>query len=80
MPNDERKLLPEMAFTDHQINLLVNGYYNDPHFKRDANGSIDMWHFYNLLTSANKQSYIDKFLERGLNAATVVNNISSFIG
>lgn len=79
MPANERKSLPEMLFTDHQLNLLVEGYYNDVHFGRDLDGSISLWKFYNLLTTANKQSYIDRFLDRGLNAADVVNNISSYL-
>jgi hypothetical protein len=80
MPSYERKGYPEMMFTDHQLNLLVEGYYNDPHFGRSADGSIDMWRLYNLFTSANKQSYIDKFLDRGINAVDVVNNITSYLG
>jgi hypothetical protein len=79
MPSYERKGYPEMMFTDHQLNLLVEGYYNDPHFGRSADGFIDMWRLYNLFTSANKQSYIDKFLDRGLNASMVVNNIGSYL-
>jgi len=39
-----------------------------------------MWRLYNLFTSANKQSYIDKFLDRGINAVEVVNNITSYLG
>lgn len=80
MPSYEKKGYPEMMFTDHQLNLLVEGYYHDPHFGRSADGSIDMWRLYNLFTSANKQSYIDKFLDRGLNATMVVNNIGSYLG
>ena len=79
MPIAERRLYPEMLFTDHQINLLVDGYYNDKHFGRNTSGDITLWKLYNLLTSANKQSYIDRFLERGLNATNVVNNISSYL-
>jgi len=58
---------------------MVDGYYNDKHFGRSFDGSIDMWRLYNLFTSANKQSYIDRFLDRGLNASMVVNNISSYL-
>jgi hypothetical protein len=79
MPSNERKGYPELLFTDHQLNLMVDGYYNDKHFGRSVDGSIDMWRLYNLFTSANKQSYIDRFLDRGLNASMVVNNISSYL-
>lgn len=79
MPANERKGYPELLFTDHQLNLMVDGYYKDKHFGRSFDGSIDMWRLYNLFSSANKQSYIDRFLDRGLNAADVVNNISSYL-
>lgn len=79
MPLIEKRGFPEMLFTEHQLNLLVEGYYNDPHFGRSLDGSIDMWRLYNLFTSANKQSYIDKFLDRGLNAAMVVDKIASYL-
>lgn len=79
MPSNERKGYPEMLFTEHQLNLMVDGYYNDSNFGRRFDGSIDMWRLYNLFTSANKQSYIDKFLDRGLNASMVVDNISSYL-
>lgn len=31
-------------------------------------GNINLWRFYNLLTGANKSSYIDTFLDRTVNA------------
>jgi len=79
MPNSERRNHPNMLFTDHQINLLVDGYYYDKHFGRDASGNITLWKLYNLLTGANKQSYIDRFLDRGLNATNVVSNIAKYL-
>lgn len=79
MPVEEQKSFPKLDFTDHQLNLVVDGYYNDKHFSRSANGSIDMWRLYNLFTSANKQSYIDRFLSRGLNASNVINNIYGYL-
>lgn len=35
-------------------------------FCRNANGDINVWEFYNLLTGSNKASYIDTFLDRGV--------------
>ena len=35
-----------------------------------------MWRFYNLLTGANKSSYIDSFLDRSLNATEVAQGIN----
>lgn len=80
MPRDERLQLPEMLFNDHHLNQVCDGYYFDKNFCRYADGSIDLWRLYNLFTSANKSSYIDKFLERGLNSEKVVKNLMEFLG
>ena len=37
---------------------------------------MDMWKFYNLLTGANKSSYIDSFLDRSLNATEIAKGIN----
>lgn len=69
LPNKERKQLPEMLMTDTQINLVTKAYYNDEDFGRSADEKeLSMWKMYNLLTGANKSSYIDSFLDRSLNA------------
>jgi hypothetical protein len=79
MPLEEKKQLPELLFTDHHLNLVAEGYFKDNNFGRDRDGSIDLWKIYNLFTSANKSSYIDRFLERGVNASTVVSNLESYL-
>ena len=38
---------------------------------------INMWKFYNLLTGANKSSYIDSFLDRSLNATEIALGINA---
>jgi hypothetical protein len=60
--------IPALMLGDSQINSVIRSYYNDKSFQRDAYGSIDLWRFYNLLTGANKSSYIDTFLDRTANA------------
>ena len=52
---------------DSQVNAIAHHYYNDPHFKKNDDGSINLWNVYNLLTGANKSSYIDAFVERSVN-------------
>ncbi len=69
LPNETKKKLPAMLMTDTQIGLVAKAYYNDENFA--PQGSLDgisMWNVYNLLTGANKSSYIDNFLDRSLNA------------
>lgn len=76
LPNREKKILPEMLMTDTQINLVTKAYYNDEDFGRSGEDKeISMWKMYNLLTGANKSSYIDSFLDRSLNAGELSNGI-----
>lgn len=76
LPNKEKKQLPEMLMTDTQINLVTKAYYNDGNFGRKGDSTeISMWKMYNLLTGANKSSYIDSFLDRSLNAGELSNGI-----
>ncbi len=77
-PNDLKSELRKFQFGDYQLSQVVEGYYNDPVFGRDSDGNISQWNLYNLLTGANKSSYIDKFLDRAVNASDVVNNISDY--
>ena len=35
-----------------------------------------MWNVYNLLTGANKSSYIDNFLDRSLNATLLADGLN----
>lgn len=74
LPNKEKKMLPEMLMTDTQINLVTKAYYNDEDFGRNGD-ELSMWRMYNLLTGANKSSYIDSFLDRSINAGELSNGI-----
>jgi hypothetical protein len=68
MPPTLRKEIPNLLISDTQINSVVKDYYFDKHFGRNDYGGIDIWSVYNLLTEANKSSYIDTFLDRSVNA------------
>lgn len=46
----------------------LHDYYKDENFGSHEGVSISLWQFYNLLTGANKSTYIDSFLERAVNA------------
>ena len=71
-----QKALPRMLLTDTQINSVAKAYINDDNFGSFGN-ELDMWKFYNLLTGANKSSYIDSFLDRSLNATELATGICS---
>lgn len=69
LPLEQRKILPQMLMTDTQIGLVAKSYYNDIHFSLPVDKIyISLWNVYNLLTGANKSSYIDSFLDRSANA------------
>jgi len=68
LPVNEKNKLPKLLLNDSQISTIAKEYYNDENFARNSNGNINLWNVYNLFTGANKSSYIDKFVSRGINA------------
>ena len=77
LPVEQKKRLPQMLMTDTQIGLVAKAYYNDDNFALPENQSaISMWNVYNLLTGANKSSYIDNFLDRSLNATQLTEGLN----
>jgi hypothetical protein len=68
MPDEAKLAIPELGLGDAQINNVCQSYYNDLSFRCNDDGSINLWRLYNLLTGANKSSYIDMFLDRSANA------------
>jgi hypothetical protein len=79
LPKKEKSLIPELLLNDGHINTVAKDYYQDESFCRNANGDISMWEFYNLLTGSNKTSYIDTFLERGVNAFDFSSGIAKLL-
>lgn len=70
LPQHQQKKLPRLLITDSQINNVARQYIHDDNFA-GSNGELSMWKFYNLLTGANKNSYLDSFLGRSVNATEV---------
>ena len=78
LPPEKKKLLPILDFTDTHINMVAKSYYQDDNFANDElSGDISMWNVYNLFTGANKNSYIDNFLDRSVNATELAQGINS---
>lgn len=81
LPNREKRLLPNMEMTDSQMNMIARNYYMDEYFaKGERENTISMWKVYNLLTGANKSSYIDNFLDRSLNATQLAVGLTRAVG
>lgn len=74
LPN--RCNVPKLLITDSQINNVCRDFYTDPDFGVKDN-SISMFDFHNLLTEANKSSYIDSYLQRAVNATDVAVGINN---
>ena len=76
LPQGYQKAIPRMLFTDTQVNNVARAYINDENFGSLGN-DLSMWKFYNLLTGANKSSYIDSFLDRAVNATEIATGINA---
>jgi hypothetical protein len=76
LPKKEKLLLPELLLTDCHITTVAKDYYQDESFCKDESGDINLWKFYNLLTGSNKSSYVDTFIDRGVNAFHFTEGIS----
>jgi hypothetical protein len=70
LPSYQQRRVPKLLITDSQINNVCRDYYNNPNFGA-KNSTISMFDFHNLLTEANKSSYINDYVQRGINATEV---------
>ena len=77
LPPAQKKKLPQMLMTDTQASIVAKSFYNYDNFSLlDNQGEISMWNVYNLLTGANKSSYIDNFLDRAYNATQLADGLN----
>ena len=79
LSTQEKKQIPPFQFLDCHLSTIAKDYYSNESFCRDQDGNINLWNLYNLFTGANKSSYIDKFLERGLNASEFITGLNQAI-
>jgi hypothetical protein len=75
-PANQKQNIPDLQFGDSMVNSVCKDYYRDNSFCRDNNGDINLWRLYNLFTAANKQSYIDSFLDRAVNASSFTGELA----
>ncbi len=76
----KRLHIPHLLFGDSLINTVVNDYYSDNSFCSNPDGSINVWNLYNLLTGANRNSYIDSYLDRAANAFNIASHLKDALG
>ena len=77
LPSAVKNEIPQLLFGDTQMGAVVKDFYKDASFCKNADGLINLWRLYNLFTGANKSTYIDQFIERGVNAFSFTNNIKT---
>jgi len=77
MPQKAKKEIPAMPLMDSQISTLTRDYYSDESFCKTEDGLINLWRLYNLFTGANKSSYIDSYLERGVRSQRFVKGLKN---
>jgi hypothetical protein len=79
LPKELKTNIPELLLNDGQINAVAKAYFEDKNFRSNPNGEISLFKMYNLLTGANKSSYINNFLERSENAFSFSEGISKVL-
>ncbi len=77
LPNSMKQDIPQLLFGDTQIGSVVRDYYRDDSFCKMDDGTLNLWRLYNLLTGVNKSTYIDQFLDRGVNAFSFAYSLKS---
>jgi len=77
LPHAMKREIPQLLFGDNQMRSIVRDFYNDDSFCKMEDGTLNLWRLYNLFTNANKSTYIDQFVERGVNAFSFAYNIKS---
>lgn len=77
LPLNQKKAIVPVPINDSQVNAIAREYYQDKSFCRNTMGDIDLWRLYNLFTGANKTSYIDTFLDRGVGCLDFVQSIAN---
>lgn len=79
LSKEEKQTLFPLAMNDTQLNIVVKDYHTDAHFSKSEDGRINFWNFYNLLTEANKSTYIESHLQKNVNAFGYVNYLINAI-
>jgi hypothetical protein len=67
------------TISDSQASSMVKDYHQDVYFKKVQDGSINLWSLYNIMTAANKSSYIDKNIQRNANCFELVKHLAKSI-
>lgn len=76
LPNKMKANIPELLLNDTQVSAIAKEFYSNPNFGNPEGGAINLWKLYNLFTGATKSTYIDSFLEKGMNASAFIHQLT----
>tara|TARA_R110000751_G_scaffold39719_15_gene94608 strand:- start:55250 stop:56233 length:984 start_codon:yes stop_codon:yes gene_type:complete len=82
LPFLDKLRFPEVlncSLSESQASVIVKDYHVDENFRSDENGNISLWSLYNLMTGANKSSYIDRNFQRNANCFELVKHLGKSI-
>jgi hypothetical protein len=82
LPFLDKSRFPEVlncSLSESQASVIVKDYHVDENFRSDENGNISLWSLYNLMTGANKSSYIDRNFQRNANCFELVKHLGKSI-
>lgn len=74
LPQETAKNIDPFPLIDTQVSMMTKAFFKDKNFK-GTEGEIDLWRLYNLFTGANKSSYIDAFLKRGVGSFDFIQHL-----
>lgn len=75
IPEGAKNGILPVLLGDQQLGAVVRDYYKDPNFCQQEDSTISLWRLYNLMTGANKSSYIDQFIDRTVNVTDFITEI-----
>ena len=75
LPAFKKTDIKPILLGDQQLGMVVRDYYKDKSFCRLPDGSISLWRLFNLMTGANKSTYVDQFLDRSINVYDTIEQI-----
>lgn len=73
LPKEGKNGIHEFPLGDGQLSTMVRSYYEQGLHQKEV---ISLWEVYNLMTDANKSSYIDSFLNRNVMSLSLCESLS----
>jgi predicted nucleic-acid-binding Zn-ribbon protein len=73
----KKEIKDVIPLMDSQVSTVARDYYSDRSFCRNADGDLNLWKLYNLMTGSLKTSYIDTWLDRSAGASSFIGSVQN---